>query len=465
MKKSVLLILLALSLCLSLCLTLASCGQKAVIKLVIDSGLAYEYELNESPNYPNVKATATYNDGEVKKLTSADLTFGDLDTSSQGTKTLTVTYDGFTIEINVTVKGASLSNNNGSGSGNGASGIGGGSLGNGGNGGNGGSAVGGDNSIAGGGNGGVVSGGGTITDDYFLVGAELPATIAAFKATAQQFTNKNVTYTVGDANPFTFRLALAVLDDNDELVTSVTRYNSISKVFLVDGATETQIGTEYVTVDEVNNTFDFTPAAVGKTFRIVTYPAEAALFDIVEESTRDLTVKIVEGYNVTDARELNLMTNTDVEMHEQYMDADVRDLPENWQGAIAQRYVDQQFGAGYYAQYGDINLKGFVLHCDLAPTVNDIPEAYITNKSADHDEGFDDSFAIYDRYIGGTSYVGDSYLNGRSVPNSFAIHGNCFTINTSGLPMMSDDPAITPGLTASNSWIFRFKNNVKYSDF
>ena len=290
-----------------------------------------------------------------------------------------------------------------------------------------------------------------------IMGVEMPANLVKFEANKgpnSTFTNKNGTYAVGDANPFTFRLSLTVLDENDHIVSGIINYTGLSSVYLVEGTTETAVGTDYVAIDEENNTFDFTSAAVGKTFRIQTRPAEVTgTQEEIDDCTRSLTVKVVAGYNVTDAKELNLMTNTDVEMHEQYKNADERDLPENWQGSIAKDYIDQHFGQGYYLQYGD-QLQGLVLHCDLAPTVNDIPEAYIANKGATTGMGFDDSFAIYDRFIGGTSYI-----TGTATPNTFAIYGNYFTVNTSGMPMMSDDPDIVGTLVASNSWIFRFKNN------
>ena len=415
MKRTILLLLLILSLCLSVSLSLASCGQRSILKLVIDEGLSREYELNSTPDFSKVSATATYNDGETVTVGADELEFGKLDTATAGKKNLTITYNGFSITVEVTVKAATLQGGGGQG-------------------------------------GGDQSGdqGGAITPEYYIMAAELPETLVAFKTNKTSFTNQDVLYTVGDANPFMLRQKLLILDAQAKPVTNVTRYQSVSKVFLMEGVNLTLVGTDYVTIDEENNTFDFTSAAVGKTFRIQTRPAEIE-DDMIAECTATLDVKVVAGYNVTNAKELNLMTNTDVEMNEKYLDADQRDLPEHWQGAIAQRFVDQHFGNGYYNTYGGSAIKGFVLHCDLTPTLADIPEAYVANLGA-AGEGFDDSFAVYDRYVGdGTDPSGST--------NSFGIYGNCFTINTSGLPMMSDDPDICGSLVASNSWFFRFKNN------
>ncbi len=412
MKKTILLLLLILSLCLSISLSLASCGQRSILKLVIDEGLSREYELNSTPDFSKVSATVTYNDGSTLTVGADELTFSKLDTATAGKKELTITYADFSITVEVTVKAAVLQ---------------------------GGNQGGGDDDQ-----------GAPITPEYYIMAATLPDTLVAFNTNKSNFKNDEVTYTVGDANPFMLRQKLLILDAQAKPVTNVTRYQSVSKVFLVEGSTLSLAGSNYVTADDANNTFQFTSAAVGKTFRIQTRPAEIE-DDMISACTSTLDVKVVAGYNVTNAKELNLMTNTDVKMHEQYMNADERELPEHRQSAIAQRFVDQHFGNGYYNTYGGSAIKGFVLHCDLTPTLADIPEAYIANKGA-AGEGFDDSFAVYDRYVGDATDP-----SGRT--NSFGIYGNCFTINTSGLPMMSDDPTITGTLVASNSWFFRFKNN------
>lgn len=448
-RKSFLLILLALVMCLSL----VACGDKAITKLTIDEGLSYTYALNSTPDFSAVKATVTYNDDTTVSVTAEDLEFSTIDTTTAGTKQLTITYQDFSITVDVTVEGASLPGGNQGGSQGGGSSEGGNQGGT--EGGNQGGTEGGNQGGNEGGNQGGTEGG-TENTGYDVMGVEMPKNLVTFSSnssTSGRFTVKKDTYKVGNANPFVFRLSLTVLDENDNIVPGITKYTSVSVVYLVEGSTETQCadGT-YVTIDEANNSFQFTDAAVGKTFRIQTRPEMEGTAEDLLDCTRSLEVEVVAGYNVTNAKELNLMTNTDVEMHEQYKNADERDLPENWQGAIAKDYIDLHFGTGYYAQYGD-QLKGLVLHCDLTPTINDIPEAYIANKGA-AGEGFDNAFAVYDRYVGGTSYI-----TGTSTPNTFGIYGNYFTINTSGMPSMSDDPTITAGLIASNSWIFRFKNN------
>lgn len=389
--RAFLLILLALTLCFSL----VACGDKAVTKIEITEGLALSCEVGTTYDFSTVKAKVTYNDDSVVEVTGADLTFGELDTSTVGTKVLTVTYDGFTMNVDIKVYGTT---------------IGGG---------------------AGDGDGGNDGGDGGVS---FLFGVEMPKTLAAYETNRNNFTDKTAAYAVGDDNPFTFRLQLRLLDNKLQPITTVSRYDSVSKVYLVEGTTETEAGTDYVTVDETNNTFDFTEAAVGKSFRIQTCPKEGD----AEKDTRSLAVRVVNGYNVTEAKELNLMTNNNATMHEQYTGTSL-------QNQLAAQFVDQHYGQGYYSTYGSNSLAGLVLHCDLAPTVNDIPADYLVD-NGDGTKALDDNFAVYDRLI---------YL----ASGGFTVYGNHFTINTSGLPMMSDLEAIVGTRTSSNSSVFRFKDS------
>ena len=104
MKKIVSLLLFVLM----ITLLLTGCrGQKQIQNLDVH-GIKTEYELNETPDFSGASATVTYNDGTTKEIEGAALSFGNLDTSVAGKKNLDVTYDGFTVSIQVTVKDASI---------------------------------------------------------------------------------------------------------------------------------------------------------------------------------------------------------------------------------------------------------------------------------------------------------------------------------------------------------------------
>ena len=437
-----------------MCLSLVACGDKAITKLTIDEGLSYTYALNSTPDFSAVKATVTYNDDTTVSVTAEDLEFSTIDTTTAGTKQLTITYQDFSITVDVTVEGTSLPGGNQGGS-QGGGNEGGNQGGNeGGNqGGNEGGNQGGNEGGNQGGNEGGNQGGnqgGTENTGYEVMGVEMPKNLVTFSSnssTSGRFTVKKDTYKVGNANPFVFRLSLTVLDENDNIVPGITKYTSVSVVYLVDGQSETQCtdGT-YVTIDEANNSFKFTDAAVGKTFRIQTRPEmEGTPADLLD-CTRSLQVEVVAGYNVTNAKELNLMTNKNGVLPETQVGADNQLNLDYRQVAIVKEYVDLQFGQNYYNTYGGDNMKGIVLHCDLTPTLNDIPGKYIT-RDKDGNPAFDDAFEVYTREL-----YPDS--NGKT---SFDIYGNYFTINTANLPLMTNDPELNGGLTSSNAQIFNFE--------
>ena len=449
-RKSFFLILLALVMCLSL----VSCGDREITKLTIDEGLSYTYALNSTPDFSAVKATVTYNDDTTESVTAEDLTFSTIDTTTAGTKQLTITYQGFSITVDVTVEGASLpgGGNQGGNEGGNQGGNEGGNQG-GTEGGNQGGTEGGNQGGNEGGNQGGNEGGnqgGTEESGYEVMGVEMPANLVTFtsNSTSGRFTTKRDTYKVGNANPFVFRLSLTVLDENDNIVPGITRYTSVSAVYLVDGQSEIKCtdGT-YVTVDEANNSFKFTDAAIGKTFRIETRPEMEGTAEDLADCTRSLKVEVVAGYNVTTAKELNLITNKNNILPENFAGGKDNQLLDQYrQLAVVTAFIDQNFDQGYYATYGGHAMKGIVLHCDLNPLPADLPPAYFTT-----DGKFDDGFEVYSREI-------------YPVAGGFGFYGNYFTINTSALPLMSNDPAIIGDLTSSNSQFFNFEY-CSYEEF
>ena len=102
MKKTLLAII---TFTLLLCLILSSCGQKAISRLEVVTGLDYTYDLNETPDFSAVQVKVAYNDGSFTVVGSDKLTFSGLDTATAGTKNLIITYEGFSITVKVTVAG------------------------------------------------------------------------------------------------------------------------------------------------------------------------------------------------------------------------------------------------------------------------------------------------------------------------------------------------------------------------
>lgn len=97
---------------LTLALLLTGCrGQKQVQSIEIVEGMKYEYEIGETADFSNVKVKVTYNDGTSKSVDAPELVFSSLDTSSAGKKNVSITYEGFTQNFEVTVKDKSIGGN------------------------------------------------------------------------------------------------------------------------------------------------------------------------------------------------------------------------------------------------------------------------------------------------------------------------------------------------------------------
>jgi hypothetical protein len=105
MKK---LLSVTLLIVLTLTLALTGCGRKQIQSIDVGDSLQREFEINEKPDFSGVTATIIYNDSTTKPVGASELEFGALDTSTPGTKQLSITYDGFTASFDVTVKDKSI---------------------------------------------------------------------------------------------------------------------------------------------------------------------------------------------------------------------------------------------------------------------------------------------------------------------------------------------------------------------
>ena len=411
MKRKLLIVTVAL---LLLCTMLASCaGDKAIIGIRITDGtLAREVTVGSTPDYSGVKAVVEYNDGELREVTGADLQFSTIDTSVAGTQKLTITYDGFSITVDITVKAA------------------------------------------------APAGGEDTADDpfpYSVEAATLPQSLTKYlsKSFSENFQDKNGSYKVGTDNPFRFNLTLETWDEiNNEPGDIITSYVSQSKVYLITAGGEQLLTGDdlaaYVTIDENNNTFQFTTAAIGKTFRLETRPAKGvdeADAALVARITKSLTVDVVDGYNVYNAKELNLLTNGDSD-----------DITQWGQTVKSQSLLAAEFITNNNIYVPEGGIRGIVLHCDLSITVDDIPAGYLyTYTNGDNQEVKElyDHFSVFYRAVD------------EGKPN-FGFYGNYFTINTAGLPCVAEaghagNLASDP---SSSTEVFTFRvNRYEYNNY
>ena len=264
-------------------------------------------------------------------------------------------------------------------------------------------------------------------DDGVIMGASLPSYITARNSYKNNFKDATLPYYVGDDNPFVFRLVLLVLDDNDNLVDS-TSYVSTSKVEIKNGDSWTLVGSEYVTIDENKNSFKFTSEAVGKTFRITTAPEKAPSY------SRSFDVEVVDGYNVTNPKELNLITNYGGDI-----DGSDMDLIKDDKLDVVNRFLAVN---GIVRPAGQLN--GIILHGNMNVKEGDIPAEYIYTAGGLDKKGTFDRLSLYD-------HVFDENHK------EFNIYGNYYSIYTYSLPSVVKNGVANNIDEFSNSEIFRFR--------
>lgn len=361
---------------------LVSCqGDKEVESLVITSGLKTEYSIGEVPDFSNVRATVTFNDGTSASISSGELIFGALDTSTPGQKILTITYSGFTITSSITVRGADYDLSN-----------------------------------------------------AIILDVKLPDSLALFEKSKDNFINKNGAYVVGDDSNFYFKLYILAMIDGKLVV--LPEYTGASKVYLAGSPTplEGEELNSFVTIDEENNAFDFTEAAIGKTFTISTRPRDG-VSGIEDSVTRNFTVTIVDGYNIYNAYELNYITNATGMMNfSEFYPNDTR----------TQSQIVDDFLWNEKHVVRPTGISSFVLHDNLTIETTDIPAEYFLNKN--RDSVFYDFISVFGHELTPTS-------------QSVTIHGNYFTIYSHKLPCVAEEGVGNQDNQVSEGQLFHFRPN------
>ena len=333
-----------------------------------------------------VKAIITYTDDSKDTVTAADgLAVGSVDNYAEGKQALKVKYKGVEGTLNITV----------------------------------------------------------TTPPYEVDDVELPASLSAFTAnkTSSKFKVQNASarYKVGDDNPFRFALNLKVWDPvNDKPLPDVTSYIGVSNVYLVGVNGETLLTgkalTDMVTINNDDNTFDFTDAAVGKNFRIETRPRYNIDESKVASYTRSLDITVVDAYNVFTAKELNVMTNTGDDW-----------LPNLGQTTKGQLELCNEFLANNNIKRPD-KLAGIVIHNYINITTDDIPAGYLysyTPAGGQPTKGFYDFLSVFPHMLDEAN-------------PTFTMYGNYFSIYSYALPGVCEEGYGDNDDKHSSSELFRF---------
>ena len=267
-----------------------------------------------------------------------------------------------------------------------------------------------------------------------------------------EFFDRERNYQVGDDNTFDFKpeLTLAKLPVGStdmskvEIEEDVEWEYDISLSLLKDEEyTEANL-TEYTeSLDNTKCVIDFSDKAVGNTFKITLFPKN--LDNPNNEFTKEYVVDVIDGYNVTNAKELAYIQNHD---------GDMKDIG-SIDGANYKTIWDAFKTANNLTL--DYYPAGLILHDDILVTKNDVPSEYFYKSGVDvattdpnHDAlvgSLKDYEALYQRNIADNS--------------KFVLEGNYFSLNVDNLPkvVVVDDSNQIPEHYNSHSNLFRLEGD------
>ena len=373
--------------------TSANVTVKGVTKIELVDGIQENLNVGQDFSTSDIKVKVEFSDGSYIYATTMDLNLvvdaSGVDTSSAGDKVLKVHYLGFECDIIVKVHEVN-------------------------------------------------------TGDGMIFGIALPDNLVAREKYKLNYKLQDAPYVVGDDNLYYFYLSVVQLDSNDNLIElDGKNIKSAIKVYLVDGGETLLEGdalAAYVTVDAAKNSYDFTEAAIGKTFRLEIMPAE----NYVGTESRSHTVKIVDGYNVYNAKELHVMTNVD-------LDIDGGDIGGfNSSMAAVNRFLSEN------GIVRPAKLAGLVIHQNLDITMDDVPSEF---------------FHTYTKNgVTKTELLDRNHIFNREADNenpNFAIHGNYYSIYSYKIPCVVEKGVMNNDDEFSNSTLFKFdvKESLWTADF
>lgn len=253
---------LALMLAFVLCLPVVLVACKAELESIrVDANtVKTTYVVGDTVDHENVKVYAKYSDGKEELVDNNDVTFSQLDVTTSGTKTLTITYQEKTTTVSVTVYNS-------------------------------------------------------INDTYQIVGFESPEFVNVYRTNIEEKDNKETEFydrtqkfVVGDDNDFVFLPEITALNENNEPIT-LNAYKSLVKVYILNGTSYSELTgedlTNYVAIDDERSTFNFTDSAVGKEFKIEVKP-----FYYQDQTAITFEFAVENGYNVYKASDLAIFENT-----------------------------------------------------------------------------------------------------------------------------------------------------------
>ena len=380
------------------------------------------YEVGETVDLTGIVVTVTYKDGTTVELGASDLTVGEVDMTTAGTKTVRLNFTDANGEANFTTFTVTVVKKD------------------------------------------VVA---SFTENDAITAFNTSNTSAGKTAFgdsgfAGEFAVGNKTYKIGDDNSFTMVPKLRILEDGIP-GNALTRYYMDVDLYVDRGAgyvllektattatlyTYSLDGTVVATVDIYNGVYTFNELdgqALGK-IKISVMPSTDHYTGENARTPVVLEAEVIDAYNVTEAWQLALIDNQEFAGHE----ADSRWLEFKTDKGIA-----------------GIQVKGIVLHNDIRVTAADIPESFLHTTTRDITEIKVVDGAIADTRVipAGTKYITNNVFVYDHHTTEFTMQGNFFNVDFSAFPLVAS-PSVIPGTGYENygtggslTSLFRFKND------
>ena len=232
------------------------------------------------------------------------------------------------------------------------------------------------------------------------------------------FYDHNQTYKVGDDNAFNVKPALTVLDAKTYLPVSASQWLHDFTISAKLG--DAAVGEEYFKVlDARECNVDFTDAAVGKTFTISIAP-NGVDASKVAALTKTITVDVIDGYNVYNAKELGYF---DTRPQDSIEDTPVMEDDKDWQVKWPEFKTANNMNPDYHP-------AALIFQTDIAVTPSDLPANFFYTA--------EQAAALNDTKAAG-SLVDYTYLYERTIPGDITVEGNYFDLDLSAIPLIKRD--------------------------
>lgn len=231
------------------------------------------------------------------------------------------------------------------------------------------------------------------------------------------FTETNKIYTVGSANPFIFAPIMLAKPEGEEKSIIVSDYSISAKVYIKNGTDYSELTTNlanYVSINELSKTFQFTELANGNEFKIEVAPKNDSIGFLVT-----FEFKVINGYNVYNADDLSVVDNTN--------------LGDKWSTLKSNNGIST-----------DLNVSAVILHNDISIRKENLPEIHFY-KEGDvvNDIALNKNDIDYDRALGSLKDsgsvkdpIGAIYTRTLKAGETFTMEGNYFTISIQDMPLI-----------------------------